>query len=483
MRKVYLVLRIVAVIFAIYFATIRAASAAACLPPGVTGFQCDLSTQIFGSLGQAVNHCRAAATQAAGVEKLINNLSWTGSAGIAACSAGKFWLQFTDATTRCITLVPAQSTTANPFGWTATSGNASYAQWAVMNMDGTPNYTPSLGGVQVAPCSDSNTAAQCAADLTVSKYPSPGETPAVVCDTHGCTRASDGEVYCDVLGANCFLKYTTAGAASLHTIAPTDGRFNPTCTVGQNPGQTTSDIDGDGVPNTEDGDTKDTDGDGIVDNKDNAPSDPNNSKDTTGNESDNTSTGGGDCSSAPVSKGDGIAAQVAFQTWKTRCAVEALGKAATGDGIKIKGTIATTGGGTTTVVVGGGTGTVSSGTSNGENCIHTYTVSGGDPINAQALVEAQRLRCQETANRAADAAGAENDGTGTGDPNAHWASAASFSPNDAGLGWGTAPPALPTIMGQTIPFQDKLVDIFAVIRWLVIMLATYKAAQMIADAT
>ena len=68
----------------------------------------------------------------------------------------------------------------------------------------------------------------------------------------------------------------------------------------------------------------DSDGDGVPNDRDTAPNDPLNGKDTTGTESDNVSSGGGSCSSPPVSAGDGIAAQIAYQTWATRCAVEAL---------------------------------------------------------------------------------------------------------------------------------------------------------------
>ncbi|MEZ0470076.1 hypothetical protein [Luteimonas salinilitoris] len=39
----------------------------------------------------------------------------------------------------------------------------------------------------------------------------------------------------------------------------------------------------------------------------------------------NTSGGGGDCGTPPSSTGDPILAQIAFQAWKTRCAVEARG--------------------------------------------------------------------------------------------------------------------------------------------------------------
>lgn len=40
----------------------------------------------------------------------------------------------------------------------------------------------------------------------------------------------------------------------------------------------------------------------------------------------NTSGGGGNCSTPPSSSGDAILAQIAYQAWATRCAVEGLGK-------------------------------------------------------------------------------------------------------------------------------------------------------------
>ena len=94
------------------------------------------------------------------------------------------------------------------------------------------------------------------------------------------------------------------------------------------------DTDGDGVTDQNDDfpndptETTDSDGDGVGDNGDNAPDDPDNgSDDGSGDETDNTSSGGGTCSSAPVSQGDGLLAQIAFQAWRTRCAVEAVTEA------------------------------------------------------------------------------------------------------------------------------------------------------------
>lgn len=46
----------------------------------------------------------------------------------------------------------------------------------------------------------------------------------------------------------------------------------------------------------------------------------------------NTSGGGGNCQSPPSSTGDAILAQIAYQAWATRCAVEGLGQGGTGTG-------------------------------------------------------------------------------------------------------------------------------------------------------
>lgn len=98
---------------------------------------------------------------------------------------------------------------------------------------------------------------------------------------------------------------------------------------------TDPDDDGDGVPNQDDDfpddptESTDSDGDGVGDNGDSAPDDPTNGGDTPGDEDgddegDNVSSGGGSCSAPPVSSGDGLLTQIAFQAWKTRCAIEAV---------------------------------------------------------------------------------------------------------------------------------------------------------------
>jgi hypothetical protein len=99
----------------------------------------------------------------------------------------------------------------------------------------------------------------------------------------------------------------------------------------------------------------DTDGDGTSDPNDNSPNNPGESGDgsnqdesracggegqpecaedgsNAGSGNGNTSGGGGNCQTPPSSTGDAILAQIAFQTWATRCAIE--GNANEGTGTK-----------------------------------------------------------------------------------------------------------------------------------------------------
>lgn len=97
----------------------------------------------------------------------------------------------------------------------------------------------------------------------------------------------------------------------------------------------------------------DTDGDGTSDGNDSAPHNPGQSGDGTGEDGSstcgganqpacngnnegsgrgNTSGGGGNCDTPPRSTGDAILAQIAFQTWATRCALEGNANAGNGSG-------------------------------------------------------------------------------------------------------------------------------------------------------
>lgn len=101
--------------------------------------------------------------------------------------------------------------------------------------------------------------------------------------------------------------------------------WGDTCVAGGN-------NDGDG---TTEAPPSDSDGDGTSDGNDTAPSNPGQGAGGGGDEpsgeddqpgegsgNGNTSSGGGDCGTAPNSHGDQIAAQTAYQTWATRCAIE-----------------------------------------------------------------------------------------------------------------------------------------------------------------
>lgn len=160
-----------------------------------------------------------------------------------------------------------------------------------------------------------------------------------------CTKV-DGQDYCRVGG------FKTVG--SEHTCA-VDGSSNISLT------SPPADKDGDGIS---DGNDQSPNHPGQGNNGPNAPQQddggkPNPDKPGTGPDgkqgngpgegsgNGNKSGGGGNCSSPPVSTGDAIGAQIAYQAWATRCAVESL-KGSDG-GVKVSGGT----GGTGTVGVGG----------------------------------------------------------------------------------------------------------------------------------
>lgn len=120
-----------------------------------------------------------------------------------------------------------------------------------------------------------------------------------------------------------------------------------------------TDTDEDGIPDNQDDfpndpdETVDSDEDGIGDNADHKPDDPTDGKDEDeegGDEGDNVSHGGGNCATRPESSGDGILAQIAYQTWATRCAIERA--QATDGSLKVSGNGT---GGAIAVAGGGGT--------------------------------------------------------------------------------------------------------------------------------
>lgn len=151
----------------------------------------------------------------------------------------------------------------------------------------------------------------------------------------------------------------------------------------------TVDTDNDGIADEFDDfpadstENADTDGDGVGDNADFAPTDETNGEDAgTGQEDDNTSTGGGNCENPPHSVGEPITAQIAFQTWKGRCAAEAQLEELK----KITGTV---------------TGDVT-------NCAGTYTCSGGSIQCAQVHALRKTICSTSTGGTGATNPGDEN---------------------------------------------------------------------------
>lgn len=109
-----------------------------------------------------------------------------------------------------------------------------------------------------------------------------------------------------------------------------------TCTVDPD-NQPILDSDSDGTPDDDDAyptdpdESADSDGDGVGDNNDHSPDDPDDGADDgTGDETDNTASGGGTCAAAPSCSGDGIACATLFQQWKARCSIDDMSKKVVG---------------------------------------------------------------------------------------------------------------------------------------------------------
>lgn len=180
----------------------------------------------------------------------------------------------------------------------------------------------------------------------------------------------NGSVYCDV-ATDCLVYAVNIGDGGPVRLSPFEQEpgIGVACDTGDwecpdgylpetNPAVTGAtgfcivddeDTDDDGIPNEGDPtpfdegeQPRDTDGDGVPDNRDVFPLDPDNGQDLESGETTPTASGGGNCSTPPVVNGDAVGAQVAYQTWATRCAVDRLN--------------ATTKGGVSVTVVGGSTG-------------------------------------------------------------------------------------------------------------------------------
>jgi len=145
----------------------------------------------------------------------------------------------------------------------------------------------------------------------------------------------------------------------------------------------------------------------------------------------NTSGGGGNCQTPPSSTGDAILAQIAFQTWATRCAIEGNANA---------------GGGT-----GDGTG---SGSGDGD----------GDGVMDDLANEAAAL---DKSQGEADAGDAWIDGPGE------------IQFDSTGLGFGGSCPAPPTVNGQSIDPDGNLCMLVQIIGALVMGAAFVHAGYIV----
>ena len=230
------------------------------------------------------------------------------------------------------------------------------------------------------------------------------------------------------------------------------------CTVGPNDGY---------VP------PADSDGDGISDGNDPAPNNPgesgntgenppsgesNDSGDGSGNG--NQSSGGGSCAAPPSSSGDGILAQIAYQTWATRCAIERSKDA--------NGNLKTTGGQNGTGQTPGGGSTDMTETNALLSAIKGFVKRASDFIDGIT----------------GEVGGLDTDkGQGEDDLATVWSDTPEEEELDAGgLGWGRACPQLPSISvgGYSGQVDDgSLCTVMQAVGALILLLAYFQAGLII----
>lgn len=187
------------------------------------------------------------------------------------------------------------------------------------------------GGCGPAPPTDS----QCASRPD-RNTPFQHQTASLLC-LQGCEYAAvnggdGGEVLLGPTGVNSGCNYDFNGCPTGYEDLATYSGITVSGSLSTECVPIAGDIDGDGIPNSTDPSPNesgeqaptDTDGDGVPDSTDSAPTDPNNGKTLEAGETVATSSGGGNCSTPPVTMGDAVGAQIAYQTWSTRCAVERL---------------------------------------------------------------------------------------------------------------------------------------------------------------
>ena len=133
----------------------------------------------------------------------------------------------------------------------------------------------------------------------------------------------DGVAHCSVAGwrpagQSCTASGSTGTVGSPPTDSDGDGTSDGYDSSPNNPGS--------GGGGGADGESQPEDG------QCGGPNQPECGTPGSGSGNGNTSGGGGNCSTPPSSTGDPILAQIAYQTWATRCAIEGRGTAGGGDG-------------------------------------------------------------------------------------------------------------------------------------------------------
>jgi len=230
------------------------------------------------------------------------------------------------------------------------------------------------------------------------------------------------------------------------------------CTVGPNDGY---------VP------PADTDHDGVSDSKDASPNNPGNSnaaddtsnpkgdtkEDGHGSGNGNKSGGGGNCGNPPSSSGDEILAQIAYQTWATRCAIESTKDSS--------GNVKTTGGNN------GGTVPIPGGVDMKEtnsllSAIKTYIKKVHDFIDGVT----------------GEVSGLDTDkGEGASDLDHVWGSSSDEHDLDSsGFGWARSCPVLPSISigGYSGQVDDgTLCTVMQAVGALILLLAYFQAGLII----
>lgn len=220
----------------------------------------------------------------------------------------------------------------------------------------------------------------------------------------------------------------------------------------------------------------DGDGDGVSDGNDSAPANPGQGAGGGGTEpsgedggqpgegsgNGNTSAGGGDCQTPPNSHGDQIGAQIAYQAWATRCAIEG----------------AKDGNGNVKTTEGTGTGT---------------SAGGGDGLGTCAASEVGTVMCAmktavESIKGFVDGLGSEagtlDTSEGEGDePGSVWEEEEDeIDLDESGLGWGGSCPQLPVITVGNYSGQvdgGKLCEVLSALGALILLLAYFQAAIII----